>query len=103
MKNNELTSPRGWYYNNEDMVNSLGFHMSMGDGDNIGLSHNDLNNEIDIYWENETDDNHWIVSTLYDSEKPLYFEVETEEDFISVLKHVLENMTMFNSIEDEEE
>jgi hypothetical protein len=98
MENNKLTSPREWYHNNEEMINSLGFYMCMGDGDNIGLCHDDLNNEIDIYWEEESDI--WVISTLFDGEEDLYEEVETEEDVIEILQYVSENTELFNSEEE---
>lgn len=115
MKNITHTSPREWYNENEKTINDLGFYMCSGDGDNIGLTHDSLNNEIHFYWNEENtyglggnlinEDNfkNWIISTLYDGENDLFEEVETEEDVFDVLEYVLENIEMFNCDEEYEE
>ncbi len=71
--------------------------------DNIGLGHDELNNEIDFYWDDEDGENTWTISTLYDGEEDLDEEVETEEDVLDVLKYVSENIEMFNCDEEYEE
>ena len=103
MKNITHTSPRDWYHENEKTINDLGFYMVRGDGDNIGLGHDLLNNEIDFYWDDEDGENTWTISTLYDGEENLEEEVETEEDVLDLLKYISENIEMFNCDEEYEE